>query len=238
MKSPKDFLIVALDTSSFEEALKLVDTLEDKVDFYKVGLELFSATGIEVVKELKKRNKKIFFDGKFHDIPNTVNGAVRNIAKLGVEILNVHTLGGKKMMSEAKKEVSKINPETKLIGVTILTSTSEEEMKNDLKINENIEEHILFRAKLAKESGLDGVVASPKEAKLIRENLGEDFLIITPGVRPSWASKDDQSRITTPKDAVLNGVSHIVIGRPITKADNPKEAATKVLNEIEEVFVK
>ena len=234
--NPEDKLIVALDTSSKEDALKIVDALGDSVVFYKVGLELFSNSGPSVVKEIKDRNKKIFFDGKFFDIPNTVSSAVKNILSLGVDILNVHTLGGKKMMQDAVSVIRDhaTGNTTRIIGVTILTSTSQEELNKEIKIDGDLEKHVLFRAKLAKESGLDGVVASPKEASLIRKEIGNDFLIVTPGIRPSWSVANDQKRITTPKEAIQQGASHIVVGRPITKANDLKEAANKVIEEIKE----
>lgn len=236
----KEKIIIALDVSSKEEVFSIVETLGDDAVFYKIGLELFSAYGSEIVLRLNEKKKKIFFDGKFFDIPNTVSSALRNIVKLNVDILNIHILGGKKMMTEAKKaiteEAKKLNiTPPKLIGVTILTSTSQDEVKTDMKVEQNINDLILNLAQDAKTCGLDGVVSSPNEAKMIREKLGKDFLIITPGIRPAWSATNDQKRIMTPKEAIQNGISHMVIGRPILKADNPKEALKKVLQEIEAV---
>ena len=239
----KEYLIVALDTSSEKEALNLVKELKDEVSFFKIGLELFTAGGPNVVKEIKNLGCKIFLDGKFLDIPNTVSKAVSNIVKLKVDMLNVHLTGGLKMLEEAKNALmetaKEINIEPpKLIGVTVLTSINEGILKDDLQINAQLSDYVLHRAKLAKEAGLDGIVCSPKEASVIRKETGKDFLIVTPGVRPSWAEKNDQQRVSTPGEAIKNGASYIVVGRPITAAKDPRDAVKRILDEIGDVKCK
>ena len=219
----KDKLIVALDFHTKEDALALVDKLGDSVVFYKVGMELFYRVDSSIIEELKKRNKKIFLDLKLHDIPNTVAQGLCSLLYQGVDIMNVHASGGYTMMKTAadtvRAEAKKMGIEApKIIAVTILTS---------------IKDQVIRLAKLTKEAGLDGVVASPQEAKFIREACGEDFLIITPGVRPAGASIDDQSRIATPARALADGATHLVVGRPIRAAQNPVEAAENILKEME-----
>ncbi|MBI2995680.1 MAG: orotidine-5'-phosphate decarboxylase [Candidatus Melainabacteria bacterium] len=234
----KDYLIVALDTSSKDEALKVVQELKDCVGFFKVGLELFTACGPKIIQEIKKRNCKIFFDGKFLDIPNTVSKAIANLVCHKVDMINVHLSGGIKMLLEAKEILQKTAKENniqapKLLGVTVLTSITNEILQDDLQIKTQIEEYVLSRAKLAMQTGLDGIVCSPREASVIRKATSEDFLIVTPGVRPLWSTADDQMRIATPKEAITSGTNYIVVGRPITQAKDPLEATKKILEEIE-----
>ncbi|WP_457679353.1 orotidine-5'-phosphate decarboxylase [Thermovibrio sp.] len=232
----KSEVIVALDFDSKEKALKVVDELNGLIGHYKVGLELFSRAGIGVVKEISERGKRVFLDLKYHDIPNTVKSAAKVAVEAGAFMYNLHALGGYNLM----KEVSEFNREYAeklgvkrplLIAVTILTSIKEEELR-EVGIEKPLNEEVIKLAELAKRAGLDGVVCSPKEVRLIKENLGEDFLTITPGIRPSWAAKDDQKRITTPKEAAKLGTDFMVIGRPITKAKSPKEAAERILKEL------
>lgn len=231
-----DNVIVALDFPSYEEAKRCIDECGDAVTYYKVGMELFYATNGEIIKYLKSQGKKVFLDLKLFDIPNTVSHALRVLTRLGADMLNVHALGGKKMMSEAVKAVKEeaaalgIEP-PKLIAVTILTSVDEDQFK-DLNISKSIADEVISLAQLTKASGFDGVVASPREAAGIRAACGEGFLIVTPGVRPAGSSVDDQSRIATPKGAFINGSTHIVVGRPITKAGDRKAAAEAIVNEI------
>lgn len=235
--NPKDKLIVALDTSDERRALKLVDELKEYANIFKVGSELFASCGPGIIKRIRDKGAKVFLDLKFHDIPNTVQKAAASITRLGVFIFNVHSLGGYEMMAKTaesvKDEAKRLNvPRPKVLAVTILTSLD----KNGLKkvgINANIESEVLRLAALAKSAGLDGVVASPVEAKIIRKKFGQDFLIVTPGVRPSWAGHGDQKRTTTPKEAISNGADFIVVGRPIIDAAHPRAAAKKILEEIE-----
>lgn len=233
----KDRLIVALDVPTFADAKTLVEELGDAVHFYKVGMELFYGAGPDVVRYLKEHHKKVFLDLKLQDIPNTVASALKVLTGLGADILNVHTVGGPKMMAEGAKAVKEAaaelgRPAPKLIGVTVLTSMDDAQWR-PLNYAKPIGEEVLDLAALAKASGLDGVVASPKEAAGIRKRCGGDFLIVTPGVRPVWAAKNDQSRIATPASALQNGSTHLVVGRPITKAADKKAAAEKILEEME-----
>ncbi|MBR1645299.1 MAG: orotidine-5'-phosphate decarboxylase [Selenomonadaceae bacterium] len=226
-------LIVALDFHTLDDAKKLVDELGDDVNFYKVGMELFYSVGAEIIHWLKSRDKKIFLDLKLHDIPNTVAGGLCSLMNLGADILNVHASGGFTMMKTAAEKLHEAAESRgvkcpKLIAITVLTSLNQLEWCGALKISDQVANF----AKLAKDAGLDGVVASPQEAKLIRETCGEKFLIVTPGVRPAGSNVDDQSRIATPAAALQNGATHLVIGRPIRAAQNPREAALKILDEI------
>jgi orotidine-5'-phosphate decarboxylase len=233
---PKDRLIVALDVDTKEKALNLVEKLKSEVKTFKIGSELFTSCGPDIVAAVKSKGCGIFLDLKFHDIPNTVAKSAVAATRLGVSILNVHALGGYDMMKKCAEAVAaeakalKI-AKPKVIAVTILTSTDENSLKK-IGISDNMEKQVLKLAKLAKDASLDGVVASPSEVKLIRKELGEEFIIVTPGVRPVWAAVNDQKRITTPKEAVVNGASYIVVGRPIVEASDPLAAAKKVLEEI------
>ncbi len=232
----QDRLIVALDVSSLEEAAQLVGELKDHVGMFKVGLELYSCAGTALFDLVKEQGIPIFFDGKFHDIPNTVYGATANIARHGVAMLNVHTTGGSAMMRAAKEACdanSGSNSKPILIGVTVLTSISPDTLSNELAVNLPVKDYVTSLAVLAKESGLDGVVASAQEARTIREACGPDFQIVTPGIRPDWSAKnDDQSRILTPSQALKNGADYLVVGRPITQAKDKREAAIRVLEEM------
>ena len=226
-------LIVALDVHTFDDVKKLVGSLGDSVGFYKVGMELFYSVGAGVVEWLKAHDKKVFLDLKLHDIPNTVAGGLCSLMNLGADILNVHASGGFTMMKTAAealhKESERLGVERpKLIAITVLTSINQAEWCGALKISEQVVEF----ARQAKSAGLDGVVASPQEASLIREACGENFLIVTPGIRPAGADINDQQRISTPAIALRNGATHLVIGRPIRAAKSPREAALKILAEI------
>ena len=234
--TPKERLIVALDVDTKEKALCLVEKLQNEVKIFKIGSELFISCGPDIVAAVRSRGCGIFLDLKFHDIPNTVAKSAVAAVRLGVSMLNVHALGGYDMMKKAAESVVmeakalKV-AKPKIIAVTVLTSMDENSLKK-VGVNDNMEKQVLRLAKLAKDAGLDGVVASPSEIKLIRKELGEDFIIVTPGVRPEWAAVNDQKRIATPKEAVLNGATYIVVGRPITEAPDPLEAARKIQKEI------
>lgn len=225
----KDRMIVALDFSELETAQNFVEKMEDNVSFYKVGLELFLNSSGKIIEYLKSKNKKIFLDLKFYDIPNTTAMASKFCEKQDIEIFNVHASGGEKMM----KEVKKVAPSSKVIGVTILTSFTEDELNNTYKSKLDLHTLTLHLAKLTKKSGLNGVVCSPHEAREIKELCGDDFITVCPGVRPSWAQSNDQARIMTPYEAILNGCDYLVVGRPITKSDDPIKASQMVLTEIE-----
>ena len=236
----RDRSICALDFPTFDEAKALVEELGDAVTFYKVGMELFYGAGPDIIRYLKEKDKKVFLDLKLQDIPNTVAHSLAVLTRLGADIMNVHAVGGSKMMAEGMKAVKEAaaelgRPAPKLIAVTVLTSMDEAQWK-PLNYARPIGEEVLDLAALTKESGLDGVVASPREAAGIRERCGKDFLIVTPGVRPAWAASNDQSRIATPAAAIGNGSTHLVVGRPITRADNKQEAVRKILEEMEGAF--
>ena len=224
-------VIIACDFSSKEETLKFLDQFKEEKPFVKIGMELFYAEGGEIVKEIKKRGHKIFLDLKLCDIPNTVYKAMKNIAALGVDMTNVHAFGSIEMMKADKKAINEVNPETKLIAVTVLTSSDQNVLDNELMIDGNINDVILKYASNTKEAGLDGVVCSPLESKIIKEKCGEDFLTVTPGIRFADDAKGDQKRVTTPAMAKEIGSSYIVVGRSITGAKDPVEAYRRCVRE-------
>jgi len=234
----KDKIIVALDVDLVEKAVALVVSLRHEVGAFKVGLELVNAAGLGVFDAVKAAGgRRIFYDSKFHDIPNTVAGAARAAARLGVWMFNVHCSGGVTMMRAAKdaawEETALVGIDApKVIGVTVLTSIDQQVLSDEMRVSGTVADQVVHMAKLAKEAGLDGVVASPHEIELIRAACGPDFLIVTPGVRPAGADIGDQKRVMTPKEAVEKGADYLVIGRPITKADDPKAAAREIAAEI------
>jgi orotidine-5'-phosphate decarboxylase len=233
---PKDRILIALDVDSAEKALALAGELKDYVGGYKIGKELFTSAGPELVRLISKHSK-VFLDLKYHDIPNTVAGAAKAAANLGVYMFNVHASGGYEMMKAAADAVKQASEESGIkrplvIAVTILTSINQEILNSELNIQGEVKDQVIHLAKLAKKAGLDGVVASAKETKLIREACGDDFIIVTPGIRPLWAAKGDQKRVVTPKDAVADGSDYIVIGRAITDQPDRVEAAKRILEEI------
>lgn len=221
MSDPK--IIVALDFPGAVPALALAHRLSPELCRLKVGKELFTATGPVLLEQLMKSGFEIFLDLKFHDIPNTTAQACKAAASLGVWMINVHALGGRKMLEAAQLAVSNSARPPKLIAVTLLTSMNQEDI-NDIGINTTPEEMVLRLAKLAQESGLDGVVCSAMETALLRKHCGNKFALVTPGIRPVDASLDDQSRVMTPEAALRSGSSYLVIGRPITKAADPLQA--------------
>lgn len=232
MYTAKDRMIIALDFPTMNEAIELIDKIADGATFYKVGLELFLNSKGEIIEYLAKKGKKVFLDLKFHDIPNTTAMESVFAAKQNVFMFNVHASGGKKMMKKVVEESKKVNGDNLIIGVTILTSLSEEDIEETFNSKYSLKELALNLANLAKESGLDGVVCSPWEAMSIKEKCGKDFKTVCPGVRPQWAATNDQQRIMTPKDAIKNGCDFLVVGRPITKSENPLKAAKMVEEEI------
>ena len=216
--------IIALDFSTREQVIDFLKQFEEPV-YVKIGMELTYACGLEMVREVKNMGHKIFLDLKLHDIPNTVRGGMKNLAKLGVDIVNCHCAGGIEMMKAAKQGILEGTPEgqepAKLIGVTILTSTSREMMNEELGIEGEVIDTVIRYAKNAREAGLDGVVCSVHEAKAIHDACGEDFLTVTPGIRLAGNSVDDQKRVATPSYAKEQGCDMIVVGRSITKAEDP-----------------
>ncbi|GIO40115.1 orotidine 5'-phosphate decarboxylase [Paenibacillus antibioticophila] len=232
-------LMVALDYSSAEQAKTLIRELEGIPCYMKVGMQLFYAAGADFVKELKASGYKVFLDLKLHDIPNTVKGGANSITRLGVDMFNVHAAGGKNMMASAMEgvlEALEDHSERRplVIGVTQLTSTDQETMNREIGIPGSVESAVLSYASLTKEAGLDGVVASPLEVPAIKAHCGKDFITVTPGIRPAGSSKGDQSRTLTPAEAVRSGTDYMVIGRPITGAAVPREAAEQIIGEMME----
>lgn len=237
--STKNRLIVALDFETGAEALKLFHELKDVAGMFKIGSQLFTAAGPALVREIVAAGGRIFLDLKFHDIPNTVAAAGVEAARLGVSIFNVHALGGSEMMRRTAEAVAAEAareglPRPSVIGVTVLTSADHATLA-EVGIASTTEAQVSRLARLALASGLDGVVASPHEVALVRESVGSrDFLIVTPGVRPSGSASDDQKRVMTPAEAVRAGADYLVVGRPILKAPNPVRAARQISEEMEE----
>lgn len=223
-------VIVALDFKNKEEALNFLNNFEESI-YVKIGMELFYSEGPEIVREIKEMGHKIFLDLKFHDIPNTVAGAMRSCLSLGVDMINLHASGGSQMMTAAMEEAKKADKMPLVIAVTVLTSMDEKTMKEELHVESSVEEAVLSYAKLTKKSGLQGIVCSALEVKKIKEVMGKDFLTVTPGIRPLESTAGDQSRVVTPAMARELGSDYIVVGRPITKAENPREAYEKIKNE-------
>jgi orotidine-5'-phosphate decarboxylase len=225
-------LIVALDVSSSVEAKKIVASLGDAVQFYKVGLQLYTAEGPPIVRDLVASAKNVFLDLKYHDIPNTVAAAVREAAKLGVSMLTVHAVGGAKMLkaaAEAAKEHSSSN--LAILAVTVLTSMNAEQLA-ETGVSGQLLDHVVRLGSLAIQAGCAGIVSSAHEVRALRTKLGNDFLAVTPGVRPAGTAHGDQARVVTPAEAIAAGATHIVVGRPITAAPNPVAEAEKILKAI------
>jgi orotidine-5'-phosphate decarboxylase len=223
-------VLVALDFANAESALNFVKTLDAKACRLKVGKELFAVAGPTFVKNLVEQGFDVFLDLKYHDIPNTVAKAVQAAARMGVWMVNVHALGGRKMMQTAQnalKEMTDVEKKPLLIAVTILTSMEQQDLE-EIGLTGTPEDNVLRLASLAKSSGLDGVVCSAQEAAVLRKNIGDDFCLVTPGIRPAGSAVNDQKRIMTPVEAMEAGSSYLVIGRPITQSVNPLD----VLNEI------
>ncbi len=225
-------VIVPLDVESSDEALTWVDRLGDQGEFYKVGLELYTRAGPEVVRELIDRGKRVFLDLKLHDIPNTVAGAVRAASDLGVDLLTVHASGGPTMLKAAARARS---GGLRLLAVTVLTSLSPDEMSTVWgREIRSVREEVGRLAVLAQEAGMDGIVASALEASWVRSQVGDDFMIVTPGIRPAGADRGDQSRVATPTDAIRAGADYLVVGRPIMQAADPAAALAAVIEEVEQ----
>ena len=215
-------LIIALDVDSIDKAKHLVDALFPSVDIFKVGSQLFVNSGPAVIDYINKKKKKVFLDLKFYDIPNTVEKACIEAARHRVFMLTLHASGGFDMMSKAQTAVRKMKKSPLLVGVTVLTS----------KEDKNAKTTVLELAKLSQEAGLNGVVCSPKETWLVKKVCGAKFIVVNPGIRPVWAAVGDQRRFTTPKEAIQSGADFIVVGRPVTEAEDPAEAAKKIMEEI------
>ncbi|HET9366334.1 MAG TPA: orotidine-5'-phosphate decarboxylase [Candidatus Angelobacter sp.] len=229
----RERLIVALDVSSTSTAQALVQKIGNAAGIYKVGLQLFTAEGPSFVRDLVHSGKRVFLDLKLHDIPNTVSHAVKSAVDLGVHMLTVHASGGAAMLRAATEAAGgKLN----VLAVTVLTSLSDEDLE-ETGIAGRVTDQSLRMAALAQNAGCQGIVSSPREALLIRKSLGEGFAIVTPGIRPAGAESNDQQRIATPAQAIVNGASHIVVGRPITHAADPAEAARAIISEMEQARI-
>ncbi|WP_416705791.1 orotidine-5'-phosphate decarboxylase [Acinetobacter sp. 197] len=222
-------IIVALDAKSQFDALTIAEQLDPALCRVKVGKELFTHEGPIIVKALQDKGFDVFLDLKFHDIPNTTAQAVCAAADLGVWMVNVHASGGRKMMETCVERLKAGNYKTQLIAVTVLTSMGREDLK-DIGLDIEPNEHVKHLAQLTKDSGLDGVVCSAQEAKMLRETIGKDFALVTPGIRPEGSNADDQKRIVTPKQAMLDGSTHLVIGRPITQSKNMRQTLKDILD--------
>jgi orotidine-5'-phosphate decarboxylase len=230
-------IIFALDVESMAQAEKWADILAPHVGMFKIGKQLFTACGPDVVKAIIERGGEVFLDLKYHDIPNTVAMASLEAARLGVRLFNLHALGGYEMMAKSVEALKREFPDEsrpRVLAVTILTSSNEETLRG-VGIDLPVADMVVKLAKLAKKAGIDGVVSSPLEIPLIRSACGADFLIVTPGVRPAFASADDQKRVMTPAEAVKAGADYLVIGRPISAAPDPIKAAEAIMDEIIQV---
>jgi orotidine-5'-phosphate decarboxylase len=232
MMDGKDRLIVALDVASEEKARALVHSLGDSVGFYKVGKELFTLSGPGLVRDLVASGKKVFLDLKFHDIPNTVAGAVRGAAALGVSLLTVHASGGSKMLKAAAEAAAQSSSKPTVLAVTVLTSMTALDL-SEIGIPGSVEDQVLRLAGIALNAGCGGLVASAHEAASLRQQYGPDFALVTPGIRPAGSAAGDQARVVTPRDAITAGATYLVVGRPITAADEPVTAARAITDQIQ-----
>ncbi|MBI4495533.1 MAG: orotidine-5'-phosphate decarboxylase [Deltaproteobacteria bacterium] len=229
-------VIFALDVPSLPEARRFVRLLKGRVEWFKVGLELFTAWGKEAVRSVREEGGRVFLDLKFHDIPNTVAGAAEEAVKMGVEMFNLHATGGREMMRRAAERCRRVAGELGrqpplLLAVTVLTSLAEEDL-SQVGLAGPLPERVLDLARLAREAGLDGVVSSPREILPLRRNCGSGFLIVTPGIRPPGALEDDQKRVMTAREAFAAGADYVVVGRPVRLAPDPAAAMDRILEEI------
>lgn len=231
-------LIVALDLPDRDSALRMVDRLTEHVDMYKVGMELYYSEGSRFVREITSRGLKVFLDLKFHDIPNTVASAVRQLARLRPAMMTVHAPGGLEMMRRAAaafKEACVPDGFTPLLlAITLLTSIDERTLREDLRVRESPLDYVVEMARQAKSAGVDGVVASAREAEVIRRKCGRDLVIVTPGIRPAWFGSGDQKRVATPFEAIRAGADYLVVGRPIIESPDPLDAAKMIIEEARE----
>lgn len=235
--SAKDRIILALDVDTLEEVEKLVIELKDYVGYFKIGLQLFSSYGCGAIKIVKDNGGKVYYDLKFHDIPNTVAHACSNLVKHDIDFFNIHIQGGSKMVTQAvkaSKDTAKslnLEPPT-ILGVSLLSSFGQRTLTEELCVEKNLVDYILQLTKIAKDNGLDGIVAGASEAKKIRQEFGDDFIILCPATRPTWAAVNDQVRVDTPTEAIKAGVDYLVIGRPITDAVDKIAAVKLIIDEI------
>jgi len=235
----KEKLIVALDVDKKEHVIDLVNKLVKWVGMFKVGARLFSKYGPSIIEIIRKRGGKVFFDAKFYDIPSVVEQTAKSASEMGISMVTIHTLGGYEMMARYKKAVERFDGDIKVLGVTILTSLTNQELV-EMGIERDVEEEVLLLAKLAKKAGLDGVVSSAWEIDALRKTFGPDFLLVVPGIRSKGKvlkiKNDEQRRTLTGKEAVKKGADFLVVGRPIIQAKDPVKAAKEILKEIEEAM--
>src|SRR5574344_456108 len=236
-ESAKDRIILALDTNDIEEVKKLVVELRDYVGYFKVGLQLLVTYGLDAVRAVKENGGKVYYDSKFHDIPNQVAHACANLVKNDIDFFNIHLQGGSKMVAsavKASKEAAKLKgvEQPTILGVSLLSSFGQRTLTQELCVEEDIDEYVMQLAHIAKDCGLDGIVAGASEARKIREEFGNDFIILCPATRPTWAAVNDQVRVDTPSEAVMSGVDYLVIGRPITEAADKISACNLIIDEI------
>jgi len=228
MTKAGDKIIVALDVATKAEALALVEQLRDKISVFKIGLQLYTAQGPEIVRAVLATGVKVFLDLKLHDIPDTVARAVKSASSLGVQMLTIHLSGGAEMIQAATARKGKMS----ILGVTVLTSANDQTLR-ETGISDTLDKQVVRLAKLGIESGIDGIVASPHEIKSLRAEFGDKIKIVVPGIRPSWSEPDDQKRFMTPREAIEAGADYLVIGRPITAHKNPREAVERILQEFQ-----
>jgi orotidine-5'-phosphate decarboxylase len=231
----RDRLIVALDLSSATQARQIVQSIGESVNTYKIGKQLFTAEGPQIVTDLVSSGHKVFLDLKFHDIPNTVAAAVRQAAELQISMLTVHAFGGGNMLKAAAAAAAQSESKPLLLAVTVLTSLSNSDL-SELGVSGNVLTQVLRLGALARNAGCGGLVASAKEAKELRRELGDDFAIVTPGVRPAGTPVGDQARVLTPKEAIAAGATYLVVGRPILESTDPSQAAQNIVREIDEAL--
>ena len=230
-------IILALDVADYGKAVNIIEMFREHIKIFKVGAELFTAVGPKIIEEIHAKGRKVFLDLKYHDIPNTVQNAALAAAEFGVFMLNLHTMGGLEMMERTARAISEFSirkniERPKLLGVTVLTSMDQKTLRDDLGIVQSINTRVRHLTGLALKAGLDGVVASPQEIETIRTQYGHGFLIVTPGIRPSWSKPDDQKRATTPSEALKKGADYLVIGRAIMSQPEPVKALKRITGEI------
>jgi len=233
----KNKLILALDIDTANEAINIVEKFSNVIDIFKVGLQLFCNSGPTIIEKIHKKGKKVFLDLKFHDIPTTVAKAAVQVTRIGVEMFTIHASGGSEMMNKTQEAVVEtclkenlLKP--KIIAVTVLTNISKEEFITEIGYQHSIETHVKHLATLAKDAGLDGVVAAGNEVAILRKKFGEKFIIVTPAVRLSWMPLDEQKRRVTPKEALRAGANYLIIGRAVLSAENPDKAIAQIISEI------
>lgn len=240
-KNIKEKIVLALDVDTLEEAKKLILELKDYVGVFKIGLQMYTQNGNEIIDFMIEQGLDFFLDVKLLDIPNTVAKASENIVRRGADFFNIHTLGGSEMMTKCAQSVTAVSKELGwkeplVLGVTVLTSLSDDVLRDEFDIHHSASEYVLRLAKLAKRSGLGGVVASVWEAKKIKEICGKDFKVLCPGIRPQWSLKNDQKRAATPAFAIEQGADYLVIGRAVTSATDRVEAMEKIYREIGDIY--